>query len=188
MMSSISKFVINRNDMEYLYTEKERFFDGIHFFVYDDINPTEYLPDSFYETFGIDSKISVLKALSKIENDIITHNVETSNIDSMISDIDILKRKVALKDYSNPLLGQDKFNVINTILLYNKLLGNKVIDDDYDYESDLVLLNKRFGFNEKEEVLSDSISASRKAYPNSISYVDIKDARVRAMDSKQEVA
>lgn len=187
-MSSISKFVINRNDMEYLYTEKERFFDGIHFFVYDDINPTEYLSDAFYETFGTDSKISVLKALSKIENDIITHNVEVNNIDSLLSDIGVLKSKVFIKDYYNPLLGQDKSKVVNTILLYNKLLDNKVIDDDYDYESDLVLLNKYFGYDKKEEVLSDFISASRKAYPNSISYVDIKDARVRMMDSKQEVA
>ena len=188
-MSSISKFVINRNNIEYLYTEKEQFFDGIHFFVYEGNEPTEYYPDAFYDTFGSDLKLSVFSIISLIESDLVTHNIDTKNISSLLSTINSLKNRISSKDYRNPSLGQDKLNVIGAISLYNKLLSKKKIVEEHDYENDLIILNKYFGSNEEDSLIEKKeVVNEEKLDRSNIDFVSIKDPRVRSIDSKQEIA
>ena len=187
-MISISKFVINRNNIEFLYTEKIQFIDGIRFLVYEDKEPTEYYPDTFYDTYGTDPKLSVHRTISLIESDLVTHNIESDNMASLLELISSLKNRIGTKNYRNPSLGQDKISVLESIILYNKLLDQKhSYEEEHDYLNDLEILTKHFGMTNNYSI-ENTIKEEQTSYRNNIDFFNIKDARVRSIDSKQEIA
>ena len=183
-MSCIKKFIINRNDLEYLYTEKHRTFLGIEFFVYDGKNVEIYSPDAFYSIFGSDSKISIAHAISLIENKLLITQTGDDEEQVIISCLNQVKTKISNKSYTNPNIINIKMSLLRAIYLFNKRLTLNY-DDEVDYEEQF---KKVYADNDK---ILNNVNTNNNTYEvQSIKNMkDIfnltKDARVRTIEMQE---
>lgn len=186
-MGCIKKFVINRNDLEYLYTEKHRTFLGVEFLVYNGKNLNVYSPDEFYLIFGSDLKISIYNVISLIENKLLisqTGDYEEQVIGDCLNRV---KYRLNNKNYINPNMGNAKISLLRALNLFNKRLTINNYDNDFDYEDEFARLCL---YNDKY-LNQNNIDTTNRVYEvQSIKNVrDIfkitKDARVRTIDMQE---
>jgi len=188
---SISKFIINRNNLEFLYTEKVESFDGIQFIVYESTYPVVYYPDSFYQTFGSDPKLSIARAIDQVEINLLSEINSSKEAVYIYTNLKNVKQKLINKKYNNPNLGKERQNLINAIALYNKMELNNYEETEHDYLDDCLKLESYYSQEEKQKEIENPFINKRiinEINLTSESLSNGKDARVRIIEQKQEVA
>lgn len=143
-MSSISKFVINRNNLEYLYTEKIQSFDGLQFWVYNGLEPIVYYPDAFYATYGNDAKLSIANAAISMEKQLIMQSMKSDSVRYIYMVLNEIKSKINGKDYYNPNLGKSKISFLEALKAYNQFLVTSDDEMMIDYEEEYAKLKVYF--------------------------------------------
>ena len=145
-MKILNKFIINRNNQEYFYTEKIFGYDDIQYIVCTSKGELAYTPASFYETFGTDEKMPIIKFINIAEQNIITSDTPDERAPFIIDSLDKTKERIADKSLTNPSLWGYKSTFVTAIRLYNELIAEKEKDIEQDYEEEyerlINLLNK----------------------------------------------
>ena len=138
--NNISKFIIDRCGLEYLYVEKIKSFDGISFVVSNGNTVCSYYPDTFYATYGNDLKLSISSAIDKIEKDLFISSIKNDKVRQIYRCLNSVKTKVNDKNYKNPNLKRDKSYLLHALSLYNEMLPQINYMDDDIYENDYLKL------------------------------------------------
>lgn len=140
-MQTVEKFVINRNDLQYIYVEKNiNLFNDVKYLLYQDGMVREVLSeDSFSITYGNDLKYSIKSFVDFIEGDVLVYGYinETSDI---IKDLKIVKNVISNKrndNIFNPSLIGCKATFVKVIDKINDLIisrSNYEIDHQQEYD------------------------------------------------------
>lgn len=138
-MQVIQKFIVNRNNLRNIYIEKlVGNFNNIQYYVYHNMNSYEVLsPDDFLNIYGNDERLTLFEIVDKIEIDLLTNN--DKNVIQILENLKILKNKFKNSNV-NPSLWGYRETFLSTIDNYNYILENREVEEEHDYEKDLLRL------------------------------------------------
>ena len=140
-MQTVEKFVINRNDLQYIYVEKNiNLFNDVKYLLYQDGMVREVLnEDSFSITYGNDLKCSIKSFVDFIEGDVLVYGY-TNETSDIIKDLKIVKNVISNKrndNIFNPSLIGCKATCVKVIDKINDLIisrSNYEIDHQQEYD------------------------------------------------------
>ncbi len=140
-MQTVEKFVINRNDLQYIYVEKNiNLFNDVKYLLYQDGMVREVLnEDSFSITYGNDLKCSIKSFVDFIEGDVLVYGY-TNETSDIIKDLKIVKNVISNKrndNIFNPSLIGCKATFVKVIDKINDLIisrSNYEIDHQQEYD------------------------------------------------------
>lgn len=140
-MQTVEKFVLNRNDLQYIYVEKNiNLFNDVKYLLYQDGMVREVLnEDSFSITYGNDLKCSIKSFVDFIEGDVLVYGY-TNETSDIINDLKIVKNVISTKkndNIFNPSLIGCKATFVNVIDKINDLIisrSNYEIDHQKEYD------------------------------------------------------
>ena len=151
-MKKITKFIINRNDLEYYLVEKVQNGNKIFYNVYFDANTKMvFNQDNFHAIFGLDEKISVQKYIYRMRyNEKLSFNDMEANLKEKILD-SINSQTINNKDYRNPKV--DVSELLKGIDFCNRLIS---LDESLiDYEDNYNLVSRK---NNESRILNNVYS------------------------------
>ena len=184
-MNAIAKFIINRNDIIYMYTEKYETLYGLRYFVYDENKINIYQPDTFHDTFCCDHKMSLRGGIHFFEKELLTSSLDDPEKKLLYDKFNIVNNKIDYRNVKNPNLNGTKRELLSMLFKYNNIMN--VPKDELDYERDCQILNINPINN-----LSVSVDFNDKTYSNDNEKVVFEDtlkrneSRIRI--DKQDIA
>lgn len=147
-MQVVEKFVINKNDLKYIYVETLMgSFATVQYRIYHNLNTCEIKSvDDFNVTYGVDEEITLFEAVKNIDNDIIEILDDKTNL--LLDNVKILKEKLKNSNKWNPSLWGYKETFLSSLDIYNELIDQRKIEQE-DYERDY----NRLKGNDIEDIL-----------------------------------
>lgn len=173
-MNAITKFVINRDDLEYIYTEKITTNYGIRFIVYQNGTIKVYHPDPFYATYGSDPKLNVYHATSNMAKKLLTSSLDTDLKREIYNKLNNILQNFDTKNIKNPNLGSSKRTLLSLYDKYNKIDFTND-EAEIDYSHDWEVLEKHKKDNEAEEAKSPNASEEYKELEEKLNLVRTRD-------------
>lgn len=151
-MKVISKFIINRNNLMYIYVEKVLINNEPIYYVYSE-DGKEILPSYHFQSiFGNDKKISIYDFLILMQTTITGNSIDIEENDVLYKKINKLLKEIKNMDRKNPLLGNYSYNVCKLLDIYNNLIcvfletndkNFSLSDCEIDYEEEYQRLIKQ---------------------------------------------
>ncbi len=149
-MSTISKFIVNRNDLNYIYVEKRLISDNPIYYVY--CNAKSYIlpPEHFQNIYATDKKMSIGDFLIQVQTDVIGLTGADDFALIYATSNKILK-EISGKNKKNPSLGNFTYSLCNLLDKYNEFVyeeskrkaSNPCFADPLDYEAEYCRLIKQ---------------------------------------------
>lgn len=137
-MQVIEKFVVNRDNLKYIYGETlmGTFGDIQYRIFHNAMNEEMKSVDDFNVTYGTNPMITLYDAMEHIDSDII--EIPNEEINLLLNNVKTLKERFKIGNRYNPSLWGYKQTLLSSIDIYNKLLdqNRNNIFEDYDYERD----------------------------------------------------
>lgn len=142
-MQVIEKFVIDRNNLRYIYTEKLiGNFHNVSYHIYT--NADDYVSltsDEFYSIYGEDYKASIKEFVKYSMGDILCSKDNISDTPLLIRDLRLLEKHFN-KYNTNPSLWGYRDTLLKSIDKYNYVVENRaMLEDEYNYADDLKKLD-----------------------------------------------
>ena len=168
-MKTVSKFIINKDDNEFLYVEKCRINkkrNDMKYLVYSSRQEVyTYSDHIFHSVHSIDEKISIEKFTRNAVNELTTELYDTRKLAGYNHLLSVYNKVSTDKDKHNPNVKGVKDNLLQGLKIYNEFLLEH--EDFYiPYEENYILLESdKTMKNEKHKV---------KGISNLTSYVDEK--------------
>lgn len=150
-MNTISKFIINRNNLCYIYAEKRLVNNESVYYIYCDSNSYNLPSHHFHSIFGNDKKISIEDFLISAETNVVSYDLDNARFAMLYSKINKLLKEVKGKNKKNPSLWGYSYEFCNLLDEYNSFIyelikknGNVfACDDIINYEEEYQRLIKQ---------------------------------------------
>ncbi len=149
-MSTIKKMIINRNDLEFLYAEKQKDMMGnINYLVYhQNVKPVVYSEETFHSIYGEDKKYPLITFISSVEDRLLELDISNDNkLSYILKGFFEVSKKIKGKNYANPSLWGYKSTFITALGLFNTLItvenNEQYLSNTYDYEEEYQRLIKK---------------------------------------------
>lgn len=147
----LSKFVINRNHLEFIYTEKHSTMNGIYYLVREEKKFVIYNQDTFHSIYGNDKKSSLLKFMQRVDFDVLTSDIENKETAKLGLDVYTLEENLKKQNTINPSLEGYGYTFVSIIDKYNDIIAKRLLEEkdmsfepiqDYEAQYQRVLENK----------------------------------------------
>ena len=149
-MSTIKKMIINRNDLEFIYAEKQKDMLGnISYLVYhQECRPFVYSTETFHSIYGEDKKYPLITFISSVEDRLLELDIDNDKkLSYILKGFYEVNQKIKDKNYINPSLWGYKNTFITSLNLFNTLItienNNQYLSNVYNYEEEYQRLMKK---------------------------------------------
>lgn len=146
-MNTISKFIINRNNLNFIYVEKRLNNNNAIYYIYCDEKSFILPPEHFQSIYATDKKISIKKFLLQVQTDLIGQT--DSSLESLYNTCNNILKDINSKDIKNPSLSNNLYSLCNLLDKYNAYIyeeSQKVVSEYSDvlnYEDEYQRLIKQ---------------------------------------------
>lgn len=130
----MKKFVINRNDKQYIYAEFFPDKGNSEYYIYQNENAYLMNADLFYSTYGMDKKITIMSYIKNVKSDIYINRTTDPRVKEILINLKKLEEKLKNKPLDNPSLWGYKSTLLKTINIYNEVLDKDEIIENNSYE------------------------------------------------------
>lgn len=144
-MNIISKFIVNRNNLCYIYVEKHLTNNVPTYHVYYDSKSFILTSDIFHSIYGNDKKIAIEDFLILVETSIVEEKY-----DYLYHKANKLLNEISGKNRKNPLLLGYTYEFCNLLDVFNDYIFNLTkegnilkLDDEINYEEEYQRLIKQ---------------------------------------------
>ena len=149
-MSTIKKMIINRNDLEFIYAEKQKNMMGnITYLIYhQNTKPFVYSEETFHSIYGEDKKYPLITFISSVEDRLLELDINNDKkLSYILKGFFEVSKKINGKNYANPSLWGYKSTFITAIGLFNTLItvenNKQYLSNTHDYEEEYQRLIKK---------------------------------------------
>ncbi len=144
-MNIESRFIINRNNICYMYVEKYLIDNETLYNVYYDSKLFTLSSDSFHSIYANDKKISLFDFLIFVETSVVSNIYERDKYYFLYEKADKLLSEIDGKDRKNPLF-KHNYEFLDLLDIFNDFIYNSNIlnlDNEIDYEEEYQRLIKQ---------------------------------------------
>lgn len=133
-MQVVEKFIINRDNLKYMYVEVLLGnFGNKQFHVFHNIENKEIKsPEDFSITYGNNEYLPLGQAINNMDNDVVEITDKKTLI--LINNLKLLKEKFKDTNKWNPSLWGYRETLLSSIDDYNNILDQREKSEEYDYE------------------------------------------------------
>ena len=133
-MQVVEKFIINRDNMQYMYVEALLGnFGNKQFHVFHNTKNYEIKsPEDFSVTYGNNEYLPLYAAINNMDNDVV--EVYDRNALILLNNLKLLKEKFKNSNKWNPSLWGYRETLLSSIDSYNNILDKREKIEEYDYE------------------------------------------------------